>query len=139
MSTYNKLSFVYPLLIVTAVGFAAAACSRKEVGPPESRLGGAYTDKYRTDDRGGPGRMPTQPGTAEEFRTNSADIVYFPSDSDEFTPEAQQTLTSQARWLKQYAQYAVTIEGHADERGTREYNIALGQRRAAAVQRFLVA
>jgi peptidoglycan-associated lipoprotein len=65
------------------------------------------------------------------------DIVYFSTDSVELSPEAQQTLANQARWLQQYAQYTITIEGHADERGTREYNIALGAKRSQAVRTYL--
>jgi peptidoglycan-associated lipoprotein len=65
------------------------------------------------------------------------DIVYFTTDSTDLTPEAQQTLAKQARWLQQYPQYTITIEGHADERGTREYNIALGARRATTVRDYL--
>ena len=68
---------------------------------------------------------------------NVGDIVYFTTDSSDLTPEAQQTLQKQARWLSQYPQYTITIEGHADERGTREYNIALGARRATSVRNFL--
>jgi len=80
---------------------------------------------------------PATPGSARDFSVNVGDIVYFSTDSSELSPEAQQTLTNQARWLQQYAQYTITIEGHADERGTREYNIALGARRAQAVRNFL--
>jgi peptidoglycan-associated lipoprotein len=78
------------------------------------------------------------PGSARDFAVNAGDLVYFSTDSAELSPEAQRTLASQARWLKQYAHYAITIEGHADERGTREYNIALGAKRAQAVRNYLV-
>jgi peptidoglycan-associated lipoprotein len=77
------------------------------------------------------------PGSQRDFTQNVGDIVYFSTDSIDLTPEAQATLTKQAQWLQQYPQYAITIEGHADERGTREYNIALGARRATAVRNFL--
>ena len=80
---------------------------------------------------------PATPGSARDFAVNVGDIVYFTTDSVDLSPEAQQTLTNQARWLQQYAQYTITIEGHADERGTREYNIALGAKRATAVRNFL--
>ncbi|HEX7074985.1 MAG TPA: peptidoglycan-associated lipoprotein Pal [Hyphomicrobiaceae bacterium] len=86
----------------------------------------------------GPGRGPATPGSQRDFVQNVGDIVYFSTDSSELTPEAQQTLNGQARWLRQYPQYTITIEGHADERGTREYNIALGARRATAVRNYLV-
>lgn len=78
------------------------------------------------------------PGSARDFASNSRDLVYFSTDSVELSQEAQQTLANQARWLKQYSQYTITVEGHADERGTREYNIALGAKRAQAVRNYLV-
>ncbi len=77
------------------------------------------------------------PGTQRDFSVNVGDIVYFNTDSSDLTPEAQQTLSKQAQWLNQYPQFTITVEGHADERGTREYNIALGARRATAVRKFL--
>jgi peptidoglycan-associated lipoprotein len=80
---------------------------------------------------------PATPGSARDFSVNVGDIVYFSTDQTDLSPEAQQTLAGQARWLQQYAKYTFTIEGHADERGTREYNIALGARRAQSVRDFL--
>ena len=80
---------------------------------------------------------PATPGSARDFAVNVGDIVYFTTDSVDLSPEAQQTLANQARWLQQYSQYTITIEGHADERGTREYNIALGAKRAQAVRTYL--
>ena len=85
-----------------------------------------------------PGTLgPVKPGTPREFAVVAGDRVFFQTDSSELTPEAQSTLRTQAQWLARYPGYAVTIEGHADERGTREYNIALGARRATTVQRYL--
>jgi peptidoglycan-associated lipoprotein len=78
------------------------------------------------------------PGSARDFAVNAGDLVYFSTDSTDLSPESQQTLSNQARWLKQYGHHSITIEGHADERGTREYNIALGAKRAQAVRNFLV-
>ncbi|HCH73035.1 MAG TPA: peptidoglycan-associated lipoprotein Pal, partial [Ochrobactrum sp.] len=65
------------------------------------------------------------------------DRIFFDLDSSLIRADAQQTLSKQAQWLQRYPQYSITIEGHADERGTREYNLALGQRRAAATRDFL--
>ena len=79
-------------------------------------------------------RLPAPP---KDFSQNVGDIVYFSTDQTDLTPEAQQTLSNQARWLQQYSQYSITIEGHADERGTREYNIGLGSKRAESVRAFL--
>jgi len=77
------------------------------------------------------------PGSPQEFAVNVGDLVHFQENSSSLTGEAQGILRNQARWLNQYSQYAVTIEGHADERGTREYNLALGARRATSVRSFL--
>ena len=77
------------------------------------------------------------PGSQQDFVVNVGDRVFFETDSAELTPQAQSTLDKQAQWLARYNRYAFTIEGHADERGTREYNIALGARRAQAVREYL--
>jgi peptidoglycan-associated lipoprotein len=79
------------------------------------------------------------PGSAQDFVVNVGDRVFFETDSTELTPKAQATLDKQAQWLSRYPRYAITIEGHADERGTREYNFALGARRAQTVQDYLAA
>jgi peptidoglycan-associated lipoprotein len=79
------------------------------------------------------------PGSEQEFVVNIGDRVFFETDSSELTPTARATLDKQAQWLTQYARYNFVVEGHADERGTREYNIALGARRAQAVREYLVA
>jgi peptidoglycan-associated lipoprotein len=80
-----------------------------------------------------------RPGSAEDFRTNVGDRVFFGFDRSDITPEARRTLERQAEWLKRYPNVTVSVEGHADERGTREYNLALGERRATAVKNVLVA
>src|SRR5437868_13766171 len=77
------------------------------------------------------------PGSAQDFVVNVGDRVFFESDSTELTPQSVATLDKQAEWLQRYNRYAFTIEGHADERGTREYNIALGARRAQTVRDYL--
>jgi peptidoglycan-associated lipoprotein len=79
------------------------------------------------------------PGSQQDFVVNVGDRVFFTTDSAELTPQARATLDKQAQWLQQYGNYAFTIEGHADERGTREYNIALGARRAQSVRDYLAA
>lgn len=77
------------------------------------------------------------PGSTQDFTVNVGDRIFFDTDSSVIRADAQATLTKQAQWLQQYPNYAITVEGHADERGTREYNIALGARRAAATRDFL--
>jgi peptidoglycan-associated lipoprotein len=77
------------------------------------------------------------PGSQQDFVVNVGDRVFFESDSSELSHQAVGTLEKQAQWLRTYPQYSFLIEGHADERGTREYNIALGARRAQAVREYL--
>jgi len=84
----------------------------------------------------GPGGGP--PGSQQEFLVSVGDRVFFETDSSALTATAQATLDKQAAWLNQYTNYRILIEGHADERGTREYNIALGARRASVVVNYLV-
>ncbi|MGB3745092.1 MAG: peptidoglycan-associated lipoprotein Pal [Xanthobacteraceae bacterium] len=78
------------------------------------------------------------PGSQQDFVVNVGDRVFFDTDSSELSDQARATLDKQAQWLGNYNRYAFTIEGHADERGTREYNIALGARRAETVREYLV-
>lgn len=77
-------------------------------------------------------------GSQEDLIVNVGDRVYFGYDRSDLTPEALQQLNLQAQWLNQYSNLSVVVEGHADERGTREYNLALGDRRAAAVREALM-
>src|ERR1700722_11635324 len=79
------------------------------------------------------------PGSVQEFNQTVGDRVFFTTDQTDLSSTAQATLDKQAAWLNQYNKYSFTIEGHADERGTREYNFALGSRRAQAVHDYLVA
>lgn len=80
-----------------------------------------------------------RPGTQEDLVVNVGDRVFFGFDKSDLTPEARATLDRQAAWLKKYSAAKVTLEGHADERGTREYNLALGERRANSAKNYLVA
>lgn len=110
------------LMAVLALVLSLAACAQNKKLQPDGSLtaAGAAT-----------------PGSQRDFTQNVGDIVYFSTDSVDLTPEATQTLAKQTEWLRQYPQYTITVEGHADERGTREYNIALGARRATAVRNYL--
>ena len=82
---------------------------------------------------------PGTPGSPEEFASLAGDRVFFSVDRFDLTEAARTTLERQAQWLQRYPTRNIVIEGHADERGTREYNLALGDRRANAVRNFLVA
>ncbi len=122
-AAFRSLSLLLRMVLVASAPVALAACANKEMQPDSAQLG--------------PGGSAITPGTQRDFATNVGDIVYFSTDSSDLTPEAQQTLQKQAQWLRQYPQFTITIEGHADERGTREYNIALGARRATTVRGYL--
>lgn len=79
-----------------------------------------------------------KPGSAEDFRVNVGDTVFFDVDQRTVRADAQSVLQKQAAWLQKYPTVKLMIEGHCDERGTREYNIGLGDRRAFAVKEYLV-
>lgn len=84
-------------------------------------------------------RGAARPGTQEDMVVNVGDRVFFGFDRSDLSEEAQATLDRQASWLKKYPSSKVAVEGHCDERGTREYNLALGERRATAAKNYLVA
>ena len=111
------------LAAVLVVALSMGACANK------NPLGG--------DGAGGNLAGSAAPGSQQDFVVNVGDRVFFESDQTELSPQAIATLEKQAQWLQQYNRYAFTVEGHADERGTREYNIALGARRAQSVKTFL--
>jgi peptidoglycan-associated lipoprotein len=111
-----------------------AACSSTPEAPPPGPGG--------PGPGGPPGGVSSSmavPGSQQDLAQTAGDRVYFEFDRSDITPEAQQILQRQAEWLQHYPNVTVTIEGHCDERGTREYNLALGERRAAAVKNVLVA
>jgi peptidoglycan-associated lipoprotein len=123
-------------LAILALAALVAACSDPdpEPGGPGSTAGaGAGAGAGSGAQAGQPA-----PDTVEYFNVVVGDRVFFATDSSAIDPEAQGTLVRQARWLAENPAVSATIEGHADERGTREYNLALGARRADAVRSFLV-
>ncbi len=113
----------FKLVAVLGCFLALAACSKKNT--PDLNAGT------------GPGAAAV-PGSEQDFTVNVGDRVFFLEDKSTLTPEAQETLRRQAQWLNRYGKVAVQVEGHADERGTREYNIALSARRATAAREFLI-
>ncbi|WP_419188777.1 peptidoglycan-associated lipoprotein Pal [Enhydrobacter aerosaccus] len=86
-----------------------------------------------------PASTTVTPGSVADFKQNIGDRVFFDTDMSTVRSDGRGTLDKQATWLKQYTNYQITIEGHCDERGTREYNFALGERRANSVKQYLVA
>lgn len=123
------------LLAALSALFVVAAC---ETAPTDGSDGtGTGTGLPHADINRNPG-LPHTPGGQWDLETNVGDRVFFAFDSSVITAEGQSTLQRQAAWLKQYPSVKLIVEGHADERGTREYNIALGERRATAVKNYLV-
>ena len=126
MITFRAAKFA-----AVALALTAAACSNQD-----SITGGTLA--------GGPGSGggfgaggAASPGSAQDFAVNVGDRVFFESDSTDLTPQAVATLDKQAQWLGRYPRYTILLEGHADERGTREYNFSLGARRAQTVRDYL--
>ncbi len=115
------------LIAVLSIGLALSACAHKATDVDAMNGGaGAY---------GAAGA----PGSPQEFTASVGDRVFFDTDQTDINAAGQATLDKQAAWLNRYSRYSFTIEGHADERGTREYNFALGARRAESTKEYLVA
>jgi peptidoglycan-associated lipoprotein len=110
-----------PLVVVLMAGLALGACASNPADNAQANAAGAAT-----------------PGSQQDFVVNVGDRVFFETDSTELTPQSRATLDKQAQWLTNYNRYSFTVEGHADERGTREYNLALGARRAQVTRDYLV-
>ena len=121
MTRLSRIARGAGLAAALIAGLAVSACANKPASDSLASAGVAT------------------PGSQQDFVVNVGDRVFFETDSSELTPQARSTLDKQAQWLAQYGSYAFAVEGHADERGTREYNIALGARRAQTVRDYLAA
>ena len=120
MTNVKQLFRAARLIAVLAAALAISACANN---PAENAQASAAA----------------RPGSQQDFVVNVGDRVFFETDSSELSGQSRATLDKQAQWLNSYSQYGqFTIEGHADERGTREYNIALGARRAQTVRDYLI-
>ncbi len=127
----KKLSTGLKFAAVVSALLVAGCASKKEVPPPETPPPAPMA---------APAPAPVSsivPGSAEDLRVNVGDTVHFDYDQYSLTDEDKGTLQRQSSWLQKYPAVRVTIEGHCDERGTREYNLALGARRANAVKEYL--
>ncbi len=125
-----------PLKTLFSLCAAAALATLVACSSSPSETGGAQGQGGAAASQQG---QPVVPGSEADLRTNVGDRVFFDRDSSEIGAEGLKTLERQAQWLKRYANVTVTIEGHCDERGTREYNLALGYRRAHQVKQALMA
>jgi peptidoglycan-associated lipoprotein len=123
MATQKLLGALAAVALLAACGSDDAA-NRAQMGTGGAGLGGSGT---------------VRPGSQEDLVANIGDRVFFETDSSTIRGDQRPVLERQARWMNQHQQVQVMLEGHADERGTREYNLALGQRRANAARDVLVA
>lgn len=130
-----KKSFLSTFALLLAT-LALTAC---ETVPDENRDAGRPANELGTGDDVYGSQLPELvPGSQADLVAHVGDRVFYGYDSAQINDAAQTTLQRQAEWLKENAGVTVTIEGHCDERGTREYNLALGERRAAAARDYLV-
>jgi peptidoglycan-associated lipoprotein len=116
-----------PLALLAALLLVAACSQTPSTGGGTGGTGGAQPAPMHQ----------AVPGSKEDFVQNVGDRVFFEYNESSITAQGRAILEKQASWLKQYRNVTVTVEGHCDDRGTREYNLALGNRRAAAVKRML--
>ena len=128
----RRLSAIGVVLLLCACG------NRPEPAPVAGGVPG-ISDGVGIGDRGGIARSRLGAGSQRDLAETAGDRVFFDYDRSEIAPEGQQTLQKQAEWLRRFPNLAITIEGHADERGTREYNLSLGERRAETVKNVLIA
>ncbi|MBX3484608.1 peptidoglycan-associated lipoprotein Pal [Phenylobacterium sp.] len=131
------------LALVGVAAASLAACAKKDKpafpvtqAPPQTQA--PQTQMPPTQGPVSQAPVGALPGSAQDFIVNVGDRVYFDTDSHDVRADAQPILDAQSAWLRQYPAVNVRIEGNADERGTREYNLALGARRANAVRDYLV-
>ncbi len=116
---------IHPVFLVLVASLAITGCTSKQSSNSSAELG--------LD-----GASATTTGSSQDFTVNVGDRIFFDTNSSSIRADAQSILSRQAQWLNQYIQYRIVIEGHADERGTREYNLALGARRAATARDYLI-
>ncbi len=135
---FKSLAYVFGALFI----LAACESPTMEAGDAGSK-GATNSEKPPPAAKKSRPRPPAgasiTPGSVQDLVVNVGDRVFFDFDRSDLKPDARATLEKQAAWLKKYPAIRVTLEGHADERGTREYNLALGERRANSAKDFLVA
>ena len=135
---------IIKLLTSATLVFFLAACSTTPKDTADSSGSGSSSSSSdvssteTTTESASSDSASIEPGSQEDLIVNVGDRVFFNYDSSELDSDAQELLQDQVAWLKQYSDVSVIIEGHCDERGTREYNLALGEKRAQAVKNYLI-
>ncbi len=128
----------FKLLSLLAALLLVSACATDPEDTDGQTGGGAAAQTTTGGSASGSAPVQVVPGSIQDFIVNVGDRVFFDFDSSTLTAKAQETLDKQAAWLSRISTATITVEGHADERGTREYNLALGDRRANAVKDYLI-
>jgi peptidoglycan-associated lipoprotein len=126
------------LSLLSAVAMLSACAQDQDIAGGSSGSGSASSSS-QSNASSGAVSYGTVPGSKENFVSEVGDRVFFGYDKSDLTTDSQSTLDRQAAWLQKYPSVRISVEGHCDERGTREYNLALGERRASAVKDYLVA
>ncbi len=134
---------IIKLLASALLVFFLAACSTTPKDTADSSGSGSTSTSSDVSSSGETNTESSEsasiePGSQEDLIVNVGDRVFFNYDSSELDTDAQELLQDQVAWLKQYSNVSVIIEGHCDERGTREYNLALGEKRAQSVKNYLI-
>jgi peptidoglycan-associated lipoprotein len=135
-----NIKHIARLALITGAAISIAACAHKPPPPPAATAPVAPAPYSPPPSTPGPSQPSGPiPGSLQDFVINAGDRVYFDYDKFNVRADAAPVLDAQAAWLRRYRAVRVRIEGNCDERGTREYNFALGARRANSVKDYLVA
>jgi peptidoglycan-associated lipoprotein len=126
------------LSLLSVVAMLSACAQDQDIASGSSGSGSA-SNSSQSNASSGAVSYGTVPGSKENFVSEVGDRVFFGYDKSDLNMDSQSTLDRQAAWLQKYPSVRISVEGHCDERGTREYNLALGERRASAVKDYLVA
>jgi peptidoglycan-associated lipoprotein len=137
---------LWTLALTGAAAATLSACAHHEPPPPAPTAASTPAPMAEAPPPSTAPYQPAQsqsaapiPGSAKEFVVSAGDRIYFGTNESTVSSEGGSILDAQAQWLQRYPQVMVRIEGNCDERGTREYNLALGARRAEAVKDYLAA
>ena len=137
----ENFCMIIKLLTSATLVFFLAACSTTPKDTSDSSGSGSTStssDVSSSSETESAESASIEPGSQEDLIVNVGDRVFFNYDSAELDSDAQELLQDQVAWLKQYSNVSIIIEGHCDERGTREYNLALGEKRAQSVKNYLI-